>query len=240
MKILGIDTSSAVLSIGLIEGETVLGEFVQNKALTHSEKLMPHIAYLMEALDEKVSEMDYFAATIGPGSFTGIRIGVATANAFGLAHDKKVIEVSTLEALAANFDLSDATIISTMYAQRDDYYRGIYRFGNDENAWMTVLKEEAALSREEILEEALSCAKEGKVIFVGEITQALNETQLEGLSLQAGNSIQKADLTRNFVRGSVLCKLAQKKVDQAKKYAEPVYIRKPQAEVQYEEKHGAK
>lgn len=242
MKILGIDTSSSVLSIGITNDDHVLGEFTQNKALTHSERLMPHIAYLMEAVDETAENMDYFAVTVGPGSFTGIRIGVATANAFGLAHGKKVIEISTLEALAENFILSDAIIISTMYAQRDDYYRGIYTFEkNGDEKQMIILQTEAALSRTEIIEEAKNYSKEKTVIFVGEITKALDQGYLtENISANISTyPVQIADFTDNYIRPAVLCKMARQKITTAQKYARPVYIRKPQAEVEYEERHGA-
>lgn len=245
MKILGIDTSSAVLSIGVTEGDMVLGELVQNKALTHSEKLMPHIAYLLDMLDENIAAMDCFAVTVGPGSFTGIRIGVATANAFALAHGKKVIEISTLEALAQNFFMSDAIVIATMYAQRDDYYRGIYTFEQSEaGIHMIVLEAEAALSSAEIMAEASTYAQQKTVIFVGEITKNIDLASLSEntTEIQNKNLIKVADFTDNYIRASILCKMARERLEKSDaaplpKYATPVYIRKPQAEVEYEERH---
>ena len=233
MKILGIDTSSSVLSIGITQGDQVIGELVQNKALTHSERLMPHIAYLMETVDEKIEDIDYFAVTIGPGSFTGIRIGVATANAFAMAQGKRVIDLSTLEALAYNFRQENLIIISTMYAQRDDYYRGIYEFLLDDQGkhQLVVLQSEAAIGREDILKEAREYAKDKPVILVGEITGPVQEE----LKSKAG-SISLAEGDHNYIRPSTLCFLATERAHLAQDYAKPVYIRKPQAEVQFEER----
>ena len=233
MKILGIDTSSSVLSIGITGDDQVIGELVQNKALTHSERLMPHIAYLMETVDEKIEDIDYFAVTIGPGSFTGIRIGVATANAFAMAQGKRVIALSTLEALAHNFRQENLIIISTMYAQRDDYYRGIYEFLLDDQGkhQLVVLQSEAAIGREDILKEAREYAKDKPVILVGEITGAVQEE----LKSKAG-SISLAEGDHNYIRPSTLCFLAKERAHLAEGYAKPVYIRKPQAEVQLEER----
>ena len=233
MKILGIDTSSSVLSIGITQGDQVIGELVQNKALTHSERLMPHIAYLMETVDEKIEDIDYFAVTIGPGSFTGIRIGVATANAFAMAQGKRVIDLSTLEALAYNFRQENLIIISTMYAQRDDYYRGTYEFLLDDQGkhQLVVLQSEAAIGREDILKEAREYAKDKPVILVGEITGPVQEE----LKSKAG-SISLAEGDHNYIRPSTLCFLAKERAHLAEGYAKPVYIRKPQAEVQFEER----
>lgn len=169
MKIFALDTSSSVLALGMMEDDQIRGELMQNKALTHSEHLMPHIDYLLSSLEENVREMDLFATTIGPGSFTGIRIGVATANAFALASGKKVVGISTLEALAYNFEHSDAIIITTMYAQREDYYRGIYRFEDGE---LVVIEEEAAVAKDDILQEA-SLFADAEVIIAGELADAL-------------------------------------------------------------------
>ncbi len=240
MKILGIDTSSAVLGIGVTDGDSVLGELVQNKALTHSERLMPHIAYLMDAIDEKLSDMDFFAVTIGPGSFTGIRIGVATANAFALVNEKRVIGISTLEALAYNFKNQDLLIITTMYAQRDDYYRGIYEFRQSGQACdlkLHVLEPEAAVSREEILEEAVRYAKGRNVLIAGEITGKISD-EIDKINLNkdlCDGIIKTAGKEDNYIRPGILCVIAAERSQKAEKYAEPVYIRKPQAEVQYEE-----
>lgn len=240
MKILAIDTSSSVLSLAVSSDGIILGELMQNKALTHSERLMPHIDYLFSSLDENVRQMDGFAVTIGPGSFTGIRIGVATANAFAMASGKKIVGISTLEALAHNFRHSEAFIISTMYAQREDYYRGIYQFCDGR---MMIHQVEDAVSKTDILNEAMIFSKRGAVIIVGEMASALasdDEFTDKNINCETKNSIIRLGIgADNYVRGAILCEIASQKFDSASDFVSPIYIRKPQAEVQYEEKQRA-
>lgn len=237
MKILAIDTSSAVLSLGVFSDGVMLGELVQNKALTHSERLMPHIEYLLSTVDEKIQDMDRFAVTVGPGSFTGIRIGVATANAFAMAYAKKVIAISTLDALAYNLKYFDGYILSTMYAQREDYYRAIYSFRDGE---MLKHGEEEALSKELLLKEAFQYAQKKPVIIIGELSPVL---QIDSDFLQKNVEphtknaiIRLGSAADNYVRGAMLCEIASRDSKEQSGYASPVYIRKPQAEVQLEEK----
>lgn len=239
MKILAIDTSSSALGIAVTDEDTMLAEFTQNKALTHSEKLMPLIDTMLSNIDENIKNIEAIACSIGPGSFTGIRIGVATANAFAMAGNIPVIGIASLEAMAYNFKYTDYVIVSTMYAQREDYYRGIYCF---ENQTLQILKEEDAISFEAIAEEIKTLSEDGKkVILLGELN-----SRLKGIS----ESISKttimdncilADKTLNQICASNLCEIARdimnkEDISKLPRYIEPVYIRKPQAEVQYEEK----
>lgn len=242
MKILAIDTSSAALGVALCSEKAMLAEFTQNKALTHSEKLMPLIDIMLKNIDEDIQSVDVVACTTGPGSFTGIRIGVSTANAFAMANKIPVIGISSLEALAHNFKYADHVIVSTMYAQRDDYYRGIYSF---EDAKMSIIKSEEAISKDEILLEIREIMKaQKKVILCGEMpdryrTGLMESEELKTLIEEPGFLI--ADKNLNFLRSSNLCEIAfdimaDGKIKDMPRYIEPVYIRKPQAEVQYEEK----
>lgn len=239
MKILAIDTSSSALGIAVTDEDTMLAEFTQNKALTHSEKLMPLIDTMLSNIDENIKNIEAVACSIGPGSFTGIRIGVATANAFAMAGNIPVIGISSLEAMAYNFKYTDYVIVSTMYAQREDYYRGIYSF---ENQSIQILKEEDAISFEEIAEEVKTLSEAGKkVILLGELN-----SRLKGISESISKTLIMdncilADKTLNQICASNLCEIARdvmnkEDISNLPRYIEPVYIRKPQAEVQYEEK----
>lgn len=242
MKILAIDTSSAALGIALSTEKAMLSEFTQNKALTHSEKLMPLIDTMLKNIDEDIKTVDAIACTTGPGSFTGIRIGVSTANAFAMANSIPVIGISSLEALAHNFKYTDYVIVATMYAQRDDYYRGIYSF---EDRKISIIKSEEAISKDDILSEINEILKsQKKVILAGEMPDRyrsglMQSDELENLVREQGFLI--ADRNLNFLRASNLCEIAFNIITSGKasdmpRYIEPVYIRKPQAEVQYEEK----
>ena len=106
MKVLAVDTSSVVATCAVLDEEKVLGEYSLNQEMTHSEKIIPMIKELMDSINLKPKDIDVFAGAVGPGSFTGLRIGIATIK--GLAHvfDKPVVGVSTLEALAYNIPFS--------------------------------------------------------------------------------------------------------------------------------------
>jgi len=253
MKILSIDSSSAALGIAMSDENTMLGEFTQNKALIHSEKLMPLIELMLKNIEEDIDNVGAMACTIGPGSFTGIRIGVATANAFAMAKNIPIIGISSLEGLSYNFRYTDFAIVSTMYAQRDDYYRGIYRYTDAE---LEILETEDAISFDEILDEINNLIKSGqRVMLVGEMVdkfklriseentknpekqQKINVT----ISQMYKHELRLADKNLNYLRASNLCEIAMKilgssEAENLPRYIEPVYIRKPQAEVQYEEK----
>ena len=112
MKILGIDTSSMAASVAVIEDNKLICEYTINTKKTHSQKLMPMIENMLGLSDLNVREIDAIAVCEGPGSFTGFRIGMATAKAIAHVNDIPVIGVNSLEALAANMNLCDKKICS--------------------------------------------------------------------------------------------------------------------------------
>lgn len=100
MRVLAIDTSSNVATVAVMEDELLLGEYILNHKKTHSQKIMTMIEQILSELELTVRDIDIFAAAIGPGSFTGLRIGVATDQALAHSNGKPVVSVGTLEALA--------------------------------------------------------------------------------------------------------------------------------------------
>ena len=126
MKLLALETSAHVASVAIVDETGLIGELTLHTEMTHSQKLMPAIESLMAQLDLKIADMDGIAVASGPGSFTGIRIGVATAK--GLAHGSglKVIPVSTLEALAWNLAGCPVRVCPIMDARRDQVYTALF------------------------------------------------------------------------------------------------------------------
>src|SRR5699024_3340131 len=120
-----LDTSTHMATCAVIDENRILGEYSLNQDMTHSEKLVPMIKEVLDSLDLKVSDIDLYGVSIGPGSFTGLRIGVATIKAFAHLFDKPVVAVSTLEALAFNLPYNE-TVVPMMDARRDRVYTGIY------------------------------------------------------------------------------------------------------------------
>ena len=127
MKILAIDTSSAVASAAILEDGKLIAEYILNNKKTHSQKIMPMIDEIIKDSDLTINDIDVFAAAYGPGSFTGLRIGVATAKALAHAVNKPLVEVSTLEGIAYNAVYSDLLLCPIMDARRNQVYNAVYK-----------------------------------------------------------------------------------------------------------------
>lgn len=128
MKILSLDTASRSCSVAVVDDETVIVELTVNHGKTHAKVLMGMIQRALEMADAAISDVDGFAATIGPGSFTGLRIGLSTVKGFAVAAKKPVVGVSTLEALAYGFSFSQKLICPMLDARRGEVYTAGYRF----------------------------------------------------------------------------------------------------------------
>ena len=170
MKILGIEASGLVASAALWEDGVLKSEYTINNRLTHSQTLLPMVAEMMRMSEEKLEEIDAIAASAGPGSFTGLRIGAATAKGLALALDIPVISLSSLRALAENeADAADTLIVPIMDARRGQVYCGAWQNG------MEVLSERACGIEEllETLEQIMVGQADGEknggsVLFLGD------------------------------------------------------------------------
>jgi tRNA threonylcarbamoyladenosine biosynthesis protein TsaB len=127
MKVLGIETSTLTGSVALVDNGRLLGETTLSVSVQHSEKLMPAIEQLLRDAGAEPGEIDLFAVAEGPGSFTGLRIGIAAAQGLALAHDRPIAGVSTLRGLAMNAVLFPGLIIPVLNAFRGEVYFGTYR-----------------------------------------------------------------------------------------------------------------
>ena len=129
MKILCIDTSSNLCSIAILEDTTLISKLELDNGLTHSETLMPLINKIFTENNINLNDIDLLVSDIGPGSFTGIRIGVATCKAFSDSLDIPCIGVSSLEALAYNIK-NDSLICSSINCKNDNCYFALYKLNN--------------------------------------------------------------------------------------------------------------
>lgn len=222
MKILGIDTSSSSLSVAVMDDDLLKGEFTLNHKLTHSEQMMPLLDSLLSHLEFKMSDIDLIGVSVGPGSFTGIRIGVAAANAMAMALDIPVVGISSLEAMAYTAGETAYTIVSTFDAQRDRFYFNAYRFENSE---LKALEAEDVLEKEDLIKKLESY---DKVLLLGDAVFINDELPL---------NVKKAKRAVRYVRASSVCELAHRNYLLGKTgFAVPVYLRKSQAEIQFEER----
>lgn len=126
MKILALDSSGPNCSVSLVEDEKVIANFNLNNGITHSETLVPLIDELFKFSKMSINEVDAFACSIGPGSFTGLRIGIATIKGFALSLNKPVISVPTLHSLAYNVPYFDGIVCTVLDARNDNVYSALF------------------------------------------------------------------------------------------------------------------
>ena len=150
MKILPLETSAKSVSAAVVENGAVLASSYQNTGLTHSRTLMPLVDGMLRAADLKLEQMDLVAVAQGPGSFTGLRIGVSAAKGLAWAKELPCCGVSTLLAMAQNLRHMDGTIVCAMDARRNQVYNAVFRA---ENGHLTRLTEDRAISLAELAEE---------------------------------------------------------------------------------------
>lgn len=167
MNIIAIDSSGLVASVAIANENAVIAEYTVNNAKTHSQTMLPMLDEIKKITDTDLSQIDAVAIAAGPGSFTGLRIGSATAKGIALALQIPVVEVSTLEALAANFYATSGIICPIMDARRNQVYTGIYAFEKEDGVYkMRTLTEPCAVLIDEIAARINEIGQE--VVFVGD------------------------------------------------------------------------
>lgn len=127
MKILALDSSATTASVALCEDDKLLAEYTLNNGNTHSETILPMIESVLSQFGMTAGDIDLFAASSGPGSFTGVRIGAATLKGLAFGKDKPCVQVSTLEAIAENLVVHKGLICPVMNARRSQVYTALFR-----------------------------------------------------------------------------------------------------------------
>lgn len=163
MRILAIDSSSMVATVAITTDGILNAEYTINHKKTHSQTLLPMIAEIVKMIEIDIDSIDAVAITGGPGSYTGLRIGSATAKGIGLALNKPIINVPTMDALAYNLYSSQYVICPIMDARRGQVYTGIYKFEETE---MKTIKPQCIMMIDELIKE-LDTIKES-VMFLGD------------------------------------------------------------------------
>ncbi|SEK18105.1 tRNA threonylcarbamoyl adenosine modification protein YeaZ [Streptococcus equinus] len=158
MKVLAFDTSSKALSVAILDGENLLADVTVNIKKNHSINLMPAIDFLMKAVDLKPADLDRIAVAQGPGSYTGLRVAVATAKTLAYTLNIDLVGVSSLYALAAAADF-EGVVVPLIDARRNNVYAGFYKDGQ-------AIKEDQHMNFADVLE---AVKDENEVMFVGEV-----------------------------------------------------------------------
>lgn len=164
MIIMAFDSTAKVASVAVCEDDRPLGRFDVDNGLTHSELLLPMAESLLEKLKLSFDDIELFATTAGPGSFTGVRIGTALVKGLSLERGIPTVAVSTLESLAQNLSGLDGIIVPVMDARRGQLYTAIFKSQNGE---AVRISEDAALSVAELAERLLTLGNE-KIYLVGD------------------------------------------------------------------------
>ncbi|MCH3971654.1 MAG: tRNA (adenosine(37)-N6)-threonylcarbamoyltransferase complex dimerization subunit type 1 TsaB [Oscillospiraceae bacterium] len=224
MKILAIDCSAGAASACVWQDGKVLGECYTNVKLTHSQTLMPMICGVLEYAKVPLQQIDLFAVTAGPGSFTGVRIGVASIKGMAFAAQKPCAGVSTLEAMAENLRVLDCTACCVMDARCGQVYNALFAVQNGEIRRLTP---DRALSIEDLAKEC--AAKVGLVVLVGDGAQLCAES-----TAFAPLHAQLAPEPIRFQRASGTAACAARAAEAGKlvsaKELMPVYLRPAQAQ----------
>lgn len=235
MKILGLESSGLVAGAAIVENGILLAEYTTNYKKTHSQTLLPMLEEIRQMIELDLSSIDAIAIAAGPGSFTGLRIGAATAKGLGLALDKPLVEVPTLEGLAYNLCGTNRLVCPLMDARRNQVYTGIYEFvqegqefvlrGVDDQCAVDINQ---ILDKLNVLEREVIFLGDGVPVFKGTIEQKL---QVPYAFAPANNNRQRAASVAAL--GAVYLKNG-KTVTAAEH--QPEYLRKSQAEREQEEK----
>ncbi|MDD3254085.1 MAG: tRNA (adenosine(37)-N6)-threonylcarbamoyltransferase complex dimerization subunit type 1 TsaB [Lachnospiraceae bacterium] len=229
MKILGIESSSLVASVAVVADEVLMAEYTTNFKKTHSQTLLPMLDEVRKMLDLDLETVDAIAVSGGPGSFTGLRIGSATAKGLGLALDKPLIHVPTIDAMAYNLYGTSALICPIMDARRSQVYTGLYHY--EDAFW--VVKESCAMDIHELIAELNALGE--RVIFLGDGTPVYEE--IIKCEMTAPYSFAPAQSNRQRAASvaalGAVC-FAEGRTETAMEHA-PDYLRKAQAERELEE-----
>lgn len=247
MKILGLDSSGLVAGVAIVEDGLLLAEYNVNYKKTHSQTLLPMLDEVRKMIELDVESLDAIAIASGPGSFTGLRIGSATAKGLGMALDKPLVEVPTLEGLAYNLWGTDSLVCPLIDARRNQVYTGIYEFVNaatdaedlEQDCQLNIVEPQCAVDISIIIDKLnqLGAVNPGRsVIFLGDGVPVYRQILTEqmkipysfapaGMNRQSAGSIASLG-AEYFARGRIVSAAEH----------QPEYLRQSQAERELAEK----
>lgn len=188
MKILAIDTSTTHSSCAVMEDNNIVGDFSINQSMSHNEILLVMVDEVLKKLNIDIEDIDLFVAVTGPGSFTGIRIGVTVVKALAMALNKPIVAVNTLEALSFGV-FSDKKKIPLIDARGERVYYGVYEGINNKN-----IVAPALLTIDELLEEF---SDKGEFVFVGDCVNLYKDRILENKNFEITPACLNSCISRN-------------------------------------------
>lgn len=235
MKILGLDSSGIVASVAIVEDDVLIAEYTVNYKKTHSQTLLPMLDEIAKMTELDLNSIDAIVVAAGPGSFTGLRIGSATAKGLGLALKKPLIAIPTVEGLAYNlYDIS-GLICPIMDARRKQVYTGIYRFTDHQ---LKVVEDQMAVPMETVIEKLNQYGE--AVTFLGDGVSVFHELIAEKMTVPysfAPAHVNKQRAAAVAALGEIYYR--QGKTETAMEHV-PDYLRVSQAERERAAREAAK
>ena len=228
MYILGIETSTRTGSVAVVSEDGVIAQYSLNIEVTHSERLMSTVDRVLKDTGLAVADFGGFAVAIGPGSFTGLRIGLSTVKGLAFATGNPVAAVPTLQALARNLPYAAYPVCPMLDARKNEVYAALYQF---DGADLVQVMPEAAIPIKE-LEKRIS----GKVLFTGEAAQIYHAE----IEKQFGDRAFFAPLSAALPSAATVAEIGLDMIKNGKQAdpdsLTPLYIRRPEAEVAWEKR----
>lgn len=241
MRVLALDSSGLVASVAIVEAdgenEQVIAEYTVNYKKTHSQTLLPMLDEVVKMVELDMDTIDAIAVAAGPGSFTGLRIGSATAKGLGLALKKPLVAVPTLHGLAYNLCGTDHIVCPVMDARRGQVYTGIYEFCEDE---LVVLEDQMAISIEELGEKLKKYDR--KIIFLGDGVPVFCKVLAEKILTEKSLAFAPANMNRQRAASVGMLGIRYYREGKIQTAAEhgPDYLRVSQAERERKEREKSK
>ena len=234
MIILGFESTAKVASVALLDGDRTLAVYSIDNGLTQSELLLPMAESALKSLKLNFDDVDLFAAAVGPGSFTGVRIGVSIVKGLVFGKNKKTVAVSTLEALTENLSGLSGIIVPVMDARRNQVYTALFR--STENG-ATRISEDAAISIDE-LSSILEEYKNEDIYLVGDGYDLVYK------SLNGKIPLKTTPRELRLQNAASVCRVAKRLFENGETVSDielcPVYLRLAQAERERLEKENIK
>ncbi len=236
MRVLAIDSSGLTATVAIVEDDQTIAEYTTNYKKTHSQTLLPMIDEMVRMVDADLKEIDAIAVAGGPGSFTGLRIGSATAKGLGLALDKPLIHVPTVDAMAYSMYGCEDIICPIMDARRKQVYTGLYSFSHKKNGdgglydepVFQVLRMQMAVPVGELIRHLNVYRR--RVVFLGDGVPVYKEMLAEGLKVPYSFAPSFMNRQRAAAVGALGIRYYEAGRYEAAAEFKPEYLRKSQAE----------
>jgi len=228
LKVLAIETSTMAGSVALVDGDELVSEYLLNIDITHSERLLLAIDCVLRDTKMPVGEIDGFAISIGPGSFTGLRIGTSTIKGLAYAANKPVVGIPTLDAMAENISFTDYLICPILDARKKQVYTALYKRGTKDR--LEKITPDLVINPSELLKKI-----QERVVFLGDglkVYHTLIKETLQDMALFAPLNL-RLPRAANVAKLS-LCQFKENNVLDLDTFT-PSYVRPSEAEEKFKE-----